>query len=423
MELSLKIKKRSPESWLVWFVFFMPFLFGTLTEFLGLPSILRYTVDVAWVGILLMVIFSKKITAYKSAMNLFVWVLLFFGFTLLMYMFNYQSALYYLWGFRNNFRMYVFFIGCVLFLWREEIDSYIDWFDRIFYVNCVVALFQYFFLDLRQDFLGGIFGAQGGCNGWLNIFQVAVIIKTVVYYLNKKETLRSLVLKSALSLVIAAFAELRFFFIEFGVIVVAAVLVTSFSWRKVLIIGLAAAGLFVGVRLLVDIFPEFAEYMTLESFYNSAISEEGYTSTGDMNRLTSLSMISDLFLKTDTEKLLGMGLGNCDYAEGFTFLTSPFYLKNADYHYTWLSTAFLFLETGYVGLVFFFGFFALVFLFALRRMKKTKKIYCQISMITAVLCVMIAIYNSTLRTETAFMLYFMLALPFIRSRKEGSETI
>ncbi len=423
MELKLKIEKRSFDSWLVWFIFFMPFLFGTLTEFLPLPSLLRYTVDVAWVGVLLLFFLKQKISVYRSSASLFLWILLFFLYTLAIYLFNFQSPLYYLWGFRNNFRMYAFFIGCVVFLFKDEINKYIDWFDRIFFVNCAVALFQYFFLDLRQDFLGGIFGTQGGCNGWLNIFQVIVITKTIIFYLNRKETLRMTVIKSALALIIAALAELRFFFIEFGVIVAVAVLVTSFSWRKVVIIAVSAVSLFVGARLLVEIFPQFSEYMSLEAFYLSATSEDGYTSTGDMNRLTSLSMASDLFLKTDLEKIFGLGLGNCDYAESFGFLTSPFYLENADYHYTWLSTAFLFLETGVFGLVFFFGFFALVFVMAFRRQGKTDKIYCQISMVTAVLCVLIGIYNSTLRTEAAFMLYFMMALPFVRSRREEGEQV
>ncbi len=421
MELKLKIKKRSPESWLVWFVFFMPFLFGTLTEFLPLPSLVKYTVDVAWVGILILFFFSEKVSVSKGTANLFVWILMFFVYTAVLYLFNFQSPLYYLWGFRNNFRMYAFFIGCVTFLLKDEIDSYIDWLDKIFYVNCAVALFQYFFLDLRQDFLGGIFGAQGGCNGWLNIFQVIVITKTVIYYLNKKESLRNTVIKSALALVISALAELRFFFIEFAVIVAVAVLITSFSWRKVVIIGVAAAGVFIGVKILIDIFPYFADYMTIESFYNSAVSEEGYTSSGDLNRLTSFEMISDLFLKTDIERFFGLGLGNCDYADGFGFLTSSFYIKNADYHYTWLSTAFVYLETGIFGLVFFFGFFVLVFAMALRRIKKTEKIYCQLSMVTAVMCVLIGVYNSTLRTEAAFMLYFIMALPFIRESKGVSD--
>ena len=80
-----------------------------------------------------------------------------------------------------------------------------------------------------------------------------------------------------MALIIAALAELRFFFIEFAVIVAVAVLITSFSWRNVVIIGVAAAGVFIGVKLLIDIFPYFADYMTIESFYNSAVSEEGYT--------------------------------------------------------------------------------------------------------------------------------------------------
>ena len=419
MELKLKIQKRSPESWLVWFVFFMPFLFGTLTEFLPLPSLVKYTVDIAWMGILVLFFFSEKVSVSKGAANLFVWILLFFVYTAVLYLFNFQSPLYYLWGFRNNFRVYAFFIGIVAFLCKDEIDKYIDWFDRIFYINCAVALFQFFFLDLRQDFLGGIVGAQGGCNGWLNIFQVVVITKTIIFYLNHKETLRTTVIKSALALIIAALAELRFFFIEFGVIVAVAVLITSFSWRKFAIIIVAVAGVFIGVKILIDIFPFLADYMTIESFYNSASSEEGYTASGDMNRLTSFGMVSDLFLRNDIERLFGLGLGNCDYADGFGFLTSSFYIRNADYHYTWLSTAFVFLETGILGLVFFFGFFVIVFAMAFRRRNKTKKIYCQLSMITAIMCILIGIYNSTLRTEAAFMLYFIMALPFVRESKGG----
>lgn len=421
MELKLKIQKRSPESWLVWFIFFMPFLFGALTEFLPFPSLVKYTVDIAWVGILVLFFFSKKVSVSKGAANLFVWILLFFVYTAVLYLFNFQSPLYYLWGFRNNFRVYAFFIGVVAFLCKDEIDKYIDWFDRIFYINCAVALFQFFFLDLRQDFLGGIFGAQGGCNGWLNIFQVVVVTKTIIFYLNHKETLRATVVKSALALIIAALAELRFFFIEFGVIVAVAVLITSFSWRKFAIIIVAVAGVFIGVKILIDLFPFFADYMTIESFYNSAVSEDGYTASGDMNRLTSFGMVSDLFLRNDVERLFGLGLGNCDYADRFGFLTTSFYTENADYHYTWLSTAFIFLETGILGLVFFFGFFVLVFAMAFRRRNKTEKIYCQLSMITAIMCIMIGIYNSTLRTEAAFMLYFIMALPFVRESKGVSD--
>lgn len=423
MELGLKIKKRSVESWLVWFIFFMPFLFGTFLEFLNLPSLVKYTIDLAWVGIVILFIFSQKITVCKSSSKLFLWILAFFLYTLVMYLFNFQSPFYYLWGFRNNFRMYAFFIGATVFLYQEEIDSYLGWFDRIFYVNCAVALFQFFILDLRQDYLGGIFGAQQGCNGWLNIFQVAVVTKAIIYYLNKKEKIGSVVIKCALSLIIAAFAELRFFFAEFAIIVAVAVLITAFSWRKVVIIGVTTVSVIVGIRLIVEVFPDLEGLMTLEGFYNIASSEDGYTSSGDMNRLTSLSMASDLFLKTDGEKLFGLGLGNCDYAEAFSFLTSPFYLKNSGSHYTWLSTAFIFLETGFVGLVFVFGFFAMVFLMAFRRMRKTNKLYCHISMVTAVCCVLIGIYNSSLRTEAAFMLYFLLALPFVGSKEKTDELI
>ena len=39
---------------------------------------------------------------------------------------------------------------------------------------------------------------------------------------------------------------------------------------------------------------------------------------------------------------------------------------------------------------------------------------CQISIIMVVCAIMLVIYNSSLRTEAGYMIYFMLSLPFIR---------
>ena len=120
------------------------------------------------------------------------------------------------------------------------------------------------------------------------------------------------------------------------------------------------------------VFPQ----MQVEYFWDTAMSDKGYTSSGDMNRLNAIPVINELWLKNGWQRAFGMGLGNCDYAS-FDFLTTPFFKTYSDLHYTWISYAFLYMETGWIGLMFYYGFFALTF-FEIRRIEKTVRriIYC-----------------------------------------------
>ena len=84
-------------------------------------------------------------------------------------------------------------------------------------------------------------------------------------------------------------------------------------------------------------------------------------------------------------------------------------------HYTWMSYATMYLECGWIGLIFYFGFFVLVYFKVLKIERNCSagwKGYCRITRIVAVLCLIISVYNSSLRTEAGYMAYFVLAVPF-----------
>lgn len=281
-----------------------------------------------------------------------------------------------------------------------------------------MVIIQYFLLGKQGDYLGGIFGVQQGCNAYLNIFQVIIVTKCILYCLNKRERFHSCAFKCAMALVIAAFAELKFFFFEFVLIVMIAILITNFSWRKLLIILGSIVAVYGAGIVLVRLFPNFADSMSIHGLLKIATSDKGYTSVGDMNRLTVIPMSNRLFLKNDIQRLFGFGLGNCDYATGYSFLTTPFYRRNSWTHYMWLSTASIYLEMGIVGLFFFFGFFVMVFFKVHKNQKKaqTDIVYYQMTKIMAIMGGVIAIYNSSMKTEAAYMLYFMLTLPFLKSK-------
>ena len=122
--LQLKVKKRQQPQWLIWFIILYPFFFGTLIDLFKLPNAIKYLMDIAWIVLAVLAILNfnrKKISIEKQSLPLYLWVLAFFVFTVVIYIFNFQSPLYYLWGFRNNFRYYITFFMFILFLKKEDV--------------------------------------------------------------------------------------------------------------------------------------------------------------------------------------------------------------------------------------------------------------------------------------------------------------
>lgn len=418
----LTIKKRSQTELLVWILVMLPFLFGLLNGFLGLPWAIRYLMDAAWMVLTVMLLLHKGHLRGKGVTWLLLWVLLFLIYTLLVYLVQYQSALYYLWGFRNSFRRYFAFFAFVAFLKASDVESFFSVFDNLFWLNAVLTVLQFFTLELHQDALGGIFGVETGVNGYTNIFFVIVTTRAVVRYMEKRESPRSCFGKCIAALLVAALAELKFFFVEMILIIVLATLFTNFTWRKCLVIIGGILAIYLFSLLLGMVFPLFADFLSLEFFWETATSDKGYTSSGDLNRLTAIPRINELWLRNWGQRLFGLGLGNCD-TSSFAVVNTPFYEQYGHMHYTWLSYAMMYLECGWIGLVFYFGFFVMVY-FAIQKIEKRSegiaRSYCRISKIMAILCAIISIYNSSLRTEAGYMAYFVLAIPFALSRSRDS---
>ena len=415
--MTITLKKRSQAELLTGILIVMPFWLGTLREFLGLPSAIQYLLDAVWC-LLLAYMFRSR---HKGPLILRVCVWLFLIYTALVYLVQFQSPLYYLWGIRNNFRFYAAFFAFCLFLNQRDADDYFRLFDKLFWVDIAVSLVQFFLLEKKGDHLGGLFGVESGANGYTNTFFCIILTKSVIFYLGKKEKMLACVAKFVAAIIIAALAELKFFFVEAVLIIILAVLFTDFSWRKVLIICGGLVGILAGVMLLVKIFPNFTGFFSWEWMWKTAISNKGYTSSGDINRLNAISQINEYWLTGKWSRFFGMGLGNCDTA-GFEIVNTPFFKAYGDMHYTWLSHAMMYLECGWIGLMFYFGFFVLVYFKALKIEKTCGigwKSYCRITRIVAVLCLIISVYNSSLRMEAGYMAYFVLAVPFTAAKTEG----
>ena len=299
-------------------------------------------------------------------------------------------------------------------------------FDKLFWLNAAVSVYQFFALSLDRDHLGGLFGTERGANGYTNLFFLIMVTKEILLYLDKHGTIGRCVAVCGIALVISAMAELKFFFVEFLIVIVLAVMLTNFTWRKLWIILGGLVGVTVCVTLLTSLFPVFEGFLSLDRLWASATSDRGYTHSGDLNRLTAIPQINELWLKSGWQRIFGLGLGNCDTST-YAMLNTPFYESYGKMHYMWISYAMIYLETGWIGLLFFWGFFVLVY-FRIRRIEKhtegIARSYCRISRIMAVMCFVVSFYNGSLRTEGGYMAYLILAVPFVidRNRTRKVET-
>ena len=424
-KVTIRIKKRSQAEWLMWLLLMLPFVFGTCIEILHFPRVVRYIPDVAWVWLLVLMFRKQRSTDRVYMSGAALWILVYVLYTGLVYVLQYQSPFYFLWGTRINVRYYVAFFAFVAFLSHRDVKDYLRIFDILFWVNFAVSLLQYCVLAIKQDNLGGLFGTESGVNGYTNIFFLIVVSKSLIFYLNGRERGRDCVMKCAAALLVAALSELKFFFAEFVLVIVLASLATRFTWKKLgMIIG-GCVAVIMGAALLTQLFPDFADFFSVEWFMETALSGKGYTSAGDLNRMNAIPQINEMWLKTGWQRIFGLGLGNCD-TSGFAFLNTPFFEKYGDMHYTWLSYAMIYLETGWIGLIFYFGFFLLVYRGICRIQKRVQReaaSYCQIGRIMAILCMVISIYNSSLRTEAGYMAYFVLAIPFVVDKRRCNAEV
>lgn len=413
----IRFKRKSQWEWLVLFILAMPFAFAFLMEFLRFPAAVKYMLDAAWLLLVIGLLRKRKNLPNTQSRALAVITVVFFGMTLIGFLLHLQSPLYYLWGMRNNVRFFVFFFSCISFLREDSLENYLHFLDRIFWINIPVVLFQYFILGKNGDYLGGVFGVQKGCNAYMNIFLMLVMTRTLLLFMNRRENLKRCLTKCAVAFIVAALSELKMFFLEAIVIVFLAAAMTRFSLRKLWIILGVSLGMAVAIRMIYILFPVFENWFRLESIWESAITKRGYTSSNDMNRLTAVSIALARFLPSLPDKLFGLGLGNCDYAS-FSFLVTPFYRAYGYLNYAWFSSSFLVLETGLLGLSIYIAFFAVLYFGANKREKfrQSDVVYCQTAKIMAVMCLVLIVYNNSLRMESAYMLFFVLALPFVKHR-------
>lgn len=399
------------------FIFFFPVAQAFLTELLPIPDAIKFLCD-GFLVLLLLKLFSQRFTKIDNySMPFVVIVGLFFFITLVGYLFNYQSVFYYLWGLRNNIRMFVAFFAFAYLADWEDAKGWIKALDVLFVINFAVVILQYF-SGYGQDYIGGIFGTSKGCNGSLLIFLCIVFAKTILSFMRGEEKMSKCIFVSVASLLVSTLSELKMFFILFILILFMASFMTAHSIKKTLFFAFGAVLVVLFSTLLTVLYKDFTDFLSFDSLIK-ALTDTGYATDEDIGRFTALPVISQRFLPGFFRKLFGLGLGNCD-SSSLSMFNTPFFESHQTVHYSYFSYAFLFLETGFVGLALYASFFVASF-FVSRKLKKLEmadEFACQMSIILSVISLILLVYNSSLRMEIGFMLFFVLALPIISANEQ-----
>ena len=420
---TLKIKHRSNMELIIYLILVINFSEGLISIFLPMIHPIYYLVDVLNVLLLLWIVRKRRSNIFRtnSLLPFSYSLYLFLGLSVLGILIHFSNVLLHLWGLRTVFSVYVFFVGCILF---ERSDK-TQFLTKVFWINTIATIIEVL-LGYRQDWIGGIYGVQGGqVNGPLNLLLVIVISKEIVEYFNKKTTLKRVALYGLTSIIVASFAELKFYYIEFLLIIAISSLVTRFSVRKLSIIILGALGISLGINMLFRLFPDIDNRMfSINFIWNYLTNKGGYVgqfahNAGDINRLAFWSKISDLYDNV-FEMIFGKGLGNCDQISVLG-LQSPFFTRYNYLHYYMFPLPMTLLQQGIVGGVIYIMLFVFI-LYAVKKQQKKGQKERSIYQIAEVLCIMafvITIYDSSLQGRGAFLYYYMLALPFLpHKRKE-----
>lgn len=414
--------KKSLEERLSLFLLYWSVVMPILTGIPFVPSVLKYVADVIWVGLVFCTVVRRRVVVRKDTLPLAITIALLAIYVTLVYLCRYQTVLYFVWGVRNLFRYYVAFFAYVNTMDEDKTEIWFSFLEKIFWANAVVSVIQFVFLHVTQDNLGGVFGTEGGTNGYTLALLCIVTTRSLLINFEKKGNMNRCFLVCVVALAVSAMAELKVFFVLFVIIMAYAACVTKFSFRKLITMMCSIFGTFIAVRVLVTWFG-FDDFFSFKGIVELATRTSYATSTSnDVNRLSAISTLNRLIMDSPFDKIFGLGLGNCD-TSAFAMFNSVFYRQHRSLHYTWFAAPMIYLETGYIGFALYLLFFLICFTLSVRKYLRGggNRLYCQMTMILCVVCGILIFYNASLRYEAAYMIYFVLALPYIRQSPRDKD--
>ena len=418
-----KVRIRGKQ--LVGIIFYLTLFMGFLIDDMRLPSAIRFLNDFIVLALLIMLIKEPqlfgRLTAYGAG-SVLIAMVCYTIVNIVSVILNRVPLNLVLWATRNTYRFFVFFIGCIIYLDAEDIEKTFSRLYRIQWFNLLTVMYQFFVLGLKQDFLGGIFGHGG--NAGLLIYSVLLLGYAMTKYIRREYTVKQFLFIFLSTSLISVLAEIRVFFV-----IVILTLGINFvfnvsrrGWVRKAGIALVGVALFL---IAVEIYAALFPYVEL-SF--AALFKEGNSTGGGYNisRLGAFGDINDIFFHGDIYKnLLGLGFGNCEYSS-ISIFNSAFYERYGHLNYRWFTHQWIFLESGYLGILSYLSIIVAVFIASWKQRKKTSvplKSLNLVPMIMSMTCGVMFIYNSLLKADYGYIAFWGLAIAFVLIKTEKMRKI
>ncbi|MBQ9104221.1 MAG: hypothetical protein IJY57_03975 [Clostridia bacterium] len=409
--------KLKVERTFVFFVLFFSIFMEVFINYLKFPSLIRFLNDLAIV-LLFITSISKVYHTFKrlKLTPVLIAVGVFFLLGVISAIINMVSTALYIWAFRNTFRGILYFAFVVTYLDEVDIKNIFNVLYYISFLHLALCLYQYFALGLKQDMLGGVFGSVSAMEP--TTFMVILLSYYLIAYIEKKEKFRRLVFVLVSSMIISALAEERLAFIVFLCILLASLFLTGFSTRKFIVFIVAIGALGLGLYIVSVVFPDVFE--TLIDFenmfeYATATWEDSY----GIPRIGAFTFINEHFFKDDTLRLIfGYGFGQTETSE-LSIFQSEFYKLYGDYKYRWFTHQWVYLEGGITGIVSYFSIFITVLVCIIRKRKQVSgysKTLLLVGIIVAAYCILLTVYNSTLKNDMSYIAFFGMAIGLIGTK-------
>lgn len=402
----MKIQKKASN--LIFFQIYFVCVIRFFIYDLGLPTIFYYLTDV--INLLIFISTIKKIMRDKSLNKFKIIILLMIICSIISYIYNEQNIYSYIWGIRNLYRFFTFFLGCIVLLNKEDYDKMQRTFRKLLVINFILVLYQYFVKQYFQDLINGTFGSSWGGNGYINVFMCIVIIDIIYKFMKNEISLREFAFYSGMTLIISVLSELKIFFIEYAIIYMFFLITLKKNFKIIFITVLVFLFLNFAISLFHDIYG-FDNIFSTEGILQYS-ANNSYSSTMELNRMTAIKILDEKFMKTFTNKIVGLGLGNTDTSNIDEFNSDFYKIYGAKLKYQWFSDAIIFLENGYLGL-------SLYIIFIIRMSVGLKdKEFKYINYIYGILSIVLIIYNNSLKVESAYLWFAMMSFGFIEKDKD-----
>lgn len=326
----------------------------------------------------------------------------------------------YMKGLLNFYRYFIFFYAVIKYLDYNDIKIIFNILEKMFVLNIILCFVEYFFMGCEQDFLGGIFGITYGGNVGLNILLCFFSALYALKYLNKKISIYSFIGVEIICILLATMAELKIYYIELIVIMVVAALLVKPNRNTVKIILASVLILGIGMYALSVVFPkQYDILMNADKFSRYA---EGSYVSGSLGRMTMFQELEEIFFQDyPLIRFFGFGIGTFDPTSSSYWATKYSYLRVG-----WFANSSILLNLGYVGLITMYIFYINLGrkAFMWRNQFEEEKIYMDFTIIMIVIMIVTMWYNQTvLSGTTAYLLYFVIAIPVILNNQKTHYSI